>query len=356
MNNPQSLHTLHTLHTLPPSLPISILYHADCMDGFGAAWAWHTWAKAHEIDDRMVSYLAVRYNEPFPINHIEEGSVVFVVDFSYHANILREAYNQLDLHSIFVIDHHESGERNLQYIDTIPSHSSPIQGVYDYFSMNYSGAYLTWYVMHLFFSTESSSKYFSTDPPTIIRYIQDRDLWRWELASSKEYSAWLVSEEMSFKNWDNFNWVSEGDRIQQGAAILRYQNQQIERIISNSLPPQQKICVVRLHGVLENLEQSFDPHNPPHIQHIMDDRDNDRTEISIPTINTTFSISEICNNLLERFSWGIIAAYYDTQKERIWSIRSSPNSVPVWNCAKLAEQLGGGGHKHAAGWKEKISG
>ncbi len=52
---------------------IAVLYHADCPDGFGAAWA--AWKK---FDDRAM-YPPVRHNEP-PPKEIA-GKAVYTVDF-----------------------------------------------------------------------------------------------------------------------------------------------------------------------------------------------------------------------------------------------------------------------------------
>jgi nanoRNase/pAp phosphatase (c-di-AMP/oligoRNAs hydrolase) len=41
------------------------------------------------------------------------------------------------------------------------------------------------------------------------------------------------------------------------------------------------------------------------------------------------------------------ATYYDTDKSRVFSLRSSKGGVDVGEVAKL---FGGGGHKHAAGF------
>ena len=53
---------------------IHVLYHRDCADGFGAAWAAH-----RELGREKVEYLPCTYGEPPP--EMESGSRVYILDF-----------------------------------------------------------------------------------------------------------------------------------------------------------------------------------------------------------------------------------------------------------------------------------
>ena len=54
----------------------------------------------------------------------------------------------------------------------------------------------------------------------MVEYIEDRDLWRWQLPRSKEFSAGLYSLPMTF---DTFTGLEQAERVQQliekGSAI-----------------------------------------------------------------------------------------------------------------------------------------
>nr|HQV12825.1 hypothetical protein [Nitrospira sp.] len=64
--------TMRTLSTSPPTL---ILYHAECADGFGAAWAiWRRYPGAE--------YRPVKHGEAPPANLA--GHHIVMVDFSYN--------------------------------------------------------------------------------------------------------------------------------------------------------------------------------------------------------------------------------------------------------------------------------
>ena len=54
---------------------IHVLYHANCYDGFGAAWA--AWRK---LGDDGVVYQAVNYGDPLPQSGIADDDCVFLLD------------------------------------------------------------------------------------------------------------------------------------------------------------------------------------------------------------------------------------------------------------------------------------
>ena len=61
------------------------------------------------------------------------------------------------------------------------------------FDMNHSGARLSWDFFHP-----------GKLPPKFINYIEDRDLWKWELPSSKEFSAAFVMVPFKFEEYEKF--------------------------------------------------------------------------------------------------------------------------------------------------------
>ena len=62
-------------------VPNVVLYHADCMDGFGAAWAlWKRFPKAE--------YIPVKHGQPPPSSF--DNKHVLMVDFSYERKVIEE--------------------------------------------------------------------------------------------------------------------------------------------------------------------------------------------------------------------------------------------------------------------------
>lgn len=184
---------MRTLSSSPPTL---ILYHAECADGFGAAWAiWRRYPGAE--------YRPVKHGEAPPTNLA--GHHIVMVDFSYNRPTL-EAMAK-DAASLVVLDHHITAE---QALADLP---------YAYFDLNKSGAVLGWEWAH------------DEPAPWLLRYIQDKDLWHWALPNSREISAALASYPFDFELWTQFE---QRELEREGRAILRYENELVTKLASQA--------------------------------------------------------------------------------------------------------------------------
>ncbi len=184
---------MRTLSSSPPTL---ILYHAECADGFGAAWAiWRRYPGAE--------YRPVKHGEAPPTNLA--GHHIVMVDFSYNRPTL-EAMAK-DAASLVVLDHHITAE---QALADLP---------YAYFDLNKSGAVLGWEWAH------------DEPAPWLLRYIQDKDLWHWVLPNSREISAALASYPFDFELWAQFE---QRELEREGRAILRYENELVTKLASQA--------------------------------------------------------------------------------------------------------------------------
>lgn len=176
-----------------------VLYHSNCYDGFGAAWA------AHETFGGAANYLPVSYGHEPP--EMPEGSDVLIVDFSYPREILlqiRERHGG----RLRVLDHHKTAEADLRGLD------------FCVFDMERSGAGITWDELHP-----------GTPRPALINYVEDRDLWRFALPDSREVSAWVASWPYDFGRWTEMAAFLEHEPEsvwREGAACLRLKNQYVE--------------------------------------------------------------------------------------------------------------------------------
>ncbi|ULA66908.1 MAG: DHHA1 domain-containing protein [Nitrospira sp.] len=185
--------TMRTLSSSPPTL---ILYHAECADGFGAAWAiWRRYPGAE--------YRPVKHGEAPPTNLA--GHHIVMVDFSYNRSTL-EAMAK-DAASLVVLDHHITAE---QALADLP---------YAYFDLDKSGAVLGWEWAH------------DEPAPWLLRYIQDKDLWQWALPNSREISAALASYPFDFELWTRFE---QRELEREGRAILRYENELVTKLASHA--------------------------------------------------------------------------------------------------------------------------
>jgi oligoribonuclease NrnB/cAMP/cGMP phosphodiesterase (DHH superfamily) len=147
---------------------ILVLYHSPCADGFGAAWS--AWKKLGDTAD----YKPVTYGQEPP--DVEQYEHIYILDFSYSRDVLTK---WLSDRNVVVLDHHKSAEEQLRGLPNA------------YFDMNHSGAYLAWCYFHEF--TESV--------PQLIKHVEDRDLWKFQLPHSREISAWIFSYPYDFEVW-----------------------------------------------------------------------------------------------------------------------------------------------------------
>ncbi len=185
-----------TFHSSQPD-PTVVLYHADCADGFGAAWA--LWKRFPEAE-----YIPVKHGHPPPAGL--EGQHVVMVDFSYAREII-EHINQVAA-SFQILDHHVTAQAALAGLP------------YASFDMKKSGAVLAWEWAH------------QEPVPWLLRYIQDKDLWEWRLPKSREISAALASYPFDFRVWDN---LDQKMMEIEGQAILRLEGTLIEKIVEEAV-------------------------------------------------------------------------------------------------------------------------
>lgn len=266
---------------------IHVLYHANCYDGFGAAWA--AWRK---LGDEGVTYRAVNYGDEcfLDLHNCDQGRL-YLLDFSYPKKTLLELAKEFD---ITVLDHHKSAKADLEGLH------------FAHFDMERSGAWLAWTYFH------------PEPPPLMLRYIQDRDLWRFELNGSRQVSQWMRSWPFDFVTWDTLSAICEeriSAVINEGESLLRFQNRQVEIMTDNAVE-------VTLGG---------------HKVH---------------AANATCFFSEVGEELCRRYPDEPFAAYWLDRADgkRQWGLRSRGG----FDCTVVAKQYGGGGHPGAAGFTSDL--
>ena len=265
-----------------------VLYHANCMDGFGSAYA-----ACLSLGWAGVFFQPVVHGEAMPT--IPDGSIVYILDFSYPRATLEALARRTIL---TVIDHHKTAAADL---DGLP---------FAHFDMEKSGAVLTWEYF------QSTGHLIGPVPP-LLQYVQDRDLWRWELPHSREVSAALPLQERSFKRWAELDTEDGIDSLAlEGRTAIKAQQALVDLV-----------C-----------------HCPRRMQF---------GAFLVPVVNTSVLISECCERLMQMFPAApFVASYYDQPgtspgSKRIWSLRTNKNGFDV---SAIAKKHGGGGHAKAAGF------
>jgi hypothetical protein len=177
--------------------PNSVLYHAECADGFGAAWAiWKQFPGTR--------FVPVKHGNPPPADL--KGQRVVIVDFSYPRATLETLAG--DTKELLVLDHHITAEKALAGLP------------YAYFDQNKSGAVLGWEWAH------------NSAAPWLLQYIQDKDLWTWALPGSREINAALASYPFEFELWNKF---SQKQLEEEGRAILRYEHELVGKLAAQAV-------------------------------------------------------------------------------------------------------------------------
>lgn len=180
-----------------------ILYHRNCSDGFGAAWAaWKNFGKQAE-------YIGVNHQEPPPKGLRDKN--VYLVDFSYPVKIIKELLKTTK--SLTILDHHITAKPLMKII---PNHR---------YALNNSGSVITW-------------KYFHPDKrvPKLLLHIEDFDLWKFKLPNTREVLAWLDRFDQDFKLWNKLvakleNSKLRKEAINQGRIILGTEEELVEQIV-----------------------------------------------------------------------------------------------------------------------------
>lgn len=267
---------------------VFVLYHGNCYDGYGAAWA------AHKFWGNDAKYIEVFYGQKVP--EIPEGAIVYVLDFSFPREVLEELSNKA---IVMVLDHHATAERALAGLPRIGADST-LQVLFD---MKRSGALITW-------------DYFEkgVEAPPLIRYISDRDLWTKQLAGSEEVYSYMRSIPKTFESYNALNAELAHDLdsvIKAGAAINRCRQNDITMIMGQRF-------IQNIRGVNAVL------------------------------VNATSEWSDVGNQLLAiESNVRISLSFYRTKDGRYkWSARSRGD----FDVSKFCEQFGGGGHPAAAGF------
>lgn len=260
--------------TSPESIT-HVLYHSNCPDGFGSAYA------AWTVLGDKAEYVPVRHGDLPP--SLPTEARVAVVDFSYARPVLLEL--QARTAELIVLDHHRSAQSELEGLD------------FARFDLSVAGARMAWDFWRP-----------GEDLPPLLAYVEDRDLWRWELPDSRAVSTALHCYPFEFQVWDA---LSVPALIEEGRAILRYQDQQIARAVSKA-----RLQVV---GGFE-----------------------------VPVVNSCLLPSEIGDELCRLYPDAPFAGVYYDKPDGLqaWSLRS----IGEFDVAAVAKTFGGGGHRNAAGF------
>lgn len=261
-----------------PSLIDLVIYHADCTDGFGAAYS------AWKCLGNRAEYYACKHGTPPPD---VKGKVVAILDFSFNNATTKKMIEEAE--GLIVIDHHKSAMVELHDISNT------------HFDMTKSGAMLAWEFFHP-----------GKEPPKFIQYIQDRDLWSWELPYSKEFAAAFDMIPFEFEEFEKFEDDSVfDDSVKRGSYILAYSKTVVKKVC-------EKAILKKMNGK------------------------------DVMVVNASHWMSEIGARLAPDCDFAMIWYWDHEDQHTKVSLRAFHDAVDV---SEIAKQFGGGGHKKASGFQ-----
>jgi len=243
-----------------------------------------------------IELIPMSYSDPIDEFFFRAKDVIFV-DFSLKRHVMITIANQS--RSLLILDHHQTAKKELEGLQFVR------------FDMNESGASLAW------------KFFFPNQPiPLLVQYIRDRDLWEFELEDSETINSYIQSYPMEIEYYEMLHTKLEynlgiAEARSCGESILRYKNTMV-RAMCNS--------------------------------HHMKDVGGH----TVPVVNASILFSEVGNELCKQFPGAPFAAYYFDRlldNVRQWGLRS----IGDFDVSVVAKQLGGGGHKNAAGFEQRLN-
>lgn len=299
-----------------------VFYHANCLDGFAAAYA--AWLF---LDRDNTIFREVSYGDAVP-DCVDAEADVYVLDFSWSAGELLAL--RAKCRSLTVIDHHKTA---IAALDAV-AQSSDINVVFD---LQHSGCVLAWQ----YFCSNRVHVGITIEMPESYKYIEHRDLGRmWDDAWNhaipggntvcrelcfglayglpRAFSAWLKD-------------VSRTDLLlQRGAYIQAAMDDMVQALVRNAY---------QVHlGV------------------------RDGQPLWVPAVNTSALHSETGNALLKLYPQAPFACTWFASVRTTpvgpqviyrYSLRSRRALRPV-DVSNIAAAYGGGGHENAAGFESSV--
>lgn len=263
-----------------------VAFHANCVDGFTAAWC------AHSKFGDNAEYVGMKNDG---VDFDVDNRDVFFLDCSPRRAQLLDFKKQAK--NLVVLDHHISNEKECEGIEGCT------------LDMNKSGAMLA----AEFFSTPEN-RFFNS---RLVQYVQDQDLWKFELENSKLIRHVIIAENFDMKAWTELYQLLETrfeTAVEAGSILGKAQQKNNAYMAKKAVPM---------------LFRGYD---------------------EVPVLNMAFGdISQVLNDLSVTSRHGFAVAWHLDAPQRFkYSIRSQGGR---FDCAAFAErEFGGAGHQGAAGW------
>lgn len=286
-----------------------VFYHANCTDGFGAAYA------AWTMLGGDAEYVPLNYGEIKTLDDVKKyagedigrDTRIYILDFSLPKDVFYMLLATCG--QVVWLDHHKSAFDMMEAVDINTPYISVGQGHFVLLDNSRSGALIAWD----YFNDKQNA-------PILIQHIDDRDRWQFKIPGTKEVNAALrVEQPWSFEQWDKI--VCETDdsvsaylaMVDKGAALIAAQEQAVEQSVRNA----REVTILGRTGL---------------------------------AVNTDHNMSEVGHALANKSGTFGLVWYVGADGSAKCSLRSNDD----YDVTEIARNWGGGGHKNAAGMQVSV--
>ena len=278
-----------------------VMFHYPCQDGLASAWVVKDF---HTKQGKSIELYPIAHGKSINMDTFV-GKSIIICDYAPQLDILNKLEQIAE--SITILDHHVTAQKTLE------------NKLYAIFDMNKSGAGITW---DYFYPDQSM--------PLFIQMIQDRDLWKWEINQSKEFTSGFFAVCSTFDEYDFESLFTLFTKL-------------------HSSNDNNIIFYIELGKIMTKLtENKSKAVGDDHLKKISYFNFNGTT-YKVCVINCSSDItSEVGNYVSSQQSvdFAVLWRYHNPSGNYYVSLRSC-GDIDV---SVIAKSFGGGGHKNAAGF------
>lgn len=310
-----------------------VIYHANCADGFGAAYAAYTvlgdeaeYVPMQYLDSKLPPIEAWEAFSAAIPSKVNTGREIYILDFSLPKPVMNKLLAVSE--RVVWLDHHKTAFEMWcgSYAKGMSHHERLINVEESWIELDdtKSGAYLAWEYFHP-----------GTEVPMFIQHLDDYDRWQFKLEGTKAFQKALWSyAPWSFEQWKDMLLLvgftgDEGEYnfYESGNAILRAHDQNVQSVLAGQMDC--KIKVPSFKG--QNCEDS----NYPYYLH---------TGLACNT--PSHLCSDVGHELAKKS--GTFGLCWSMQSDG--RIKCELRSDSDFDVSAIAKAFGGGGHARAAGF------
>jgi len=299
---------------------VVVIYHKGCPDGYGAlsgvVYKYGVKNLFYDEENDILynydsSFVAIPSNHSTDFTRLKEllekypndNFTLYMVDF-FVDKIFEVVKNYPNIKRVVVIDHHKTAKEIIE--KGIPEEVKDRFEVH--LDMDHSAAVLTWKVLNGFV-------------PEIMEYIEDRDIWKWEIPDSlyvltavdaKVFNI-LKPNEIVEKLLELAQNFPKEEFAKEGQSMIEFKESVVQRLVNNNA---HYIVLPSGHKLL--------------------------------AVNSSVFQSDIGNRLAQISPEGVACVYSISPKEDDVYVNCSVRSING-RAREVAQANGGGGHDNAAG-------